>query len=539
MARQFHRFIMKACAALCALTLGACVTTQGPGGSGDAAADKTGFTTALPAPAERKWPGLEADIVGQRSRAYGLVNFPVAEAYLNDLLAKIKRTAGVPDWPGRVYVVPSPALDAYATGAGNIYIAMSWLTTAESEDEIFALLAHEFGHVYLHYHSIDNVLAGTDALAQVALLGVALATRSDMGSAKLSTMALGYSVGREYGSSSWGKSQEVAADEFGMRIAVRAGYSYEYGFKTLLERLDTWETDNEQRKAAQEAAFFAEANRLGREKAIADAKARGQTASAALASQQGNTAEFSARMQKGVEKLTDAIKFENKHPPVSERIDNLAQIVDKNPSLFADQAPVVAPLKRLRQKPEFVEITKNYGDAFEAMRDVGSAKAAALVKSARKGRTRTHAYPVMAAYQVERYRITHGIVDSPAGATASGILLDNLGSAQNSAWRLVVTRVDDLKTLGQRDKAIAELDAAWATYAKGPYAWPDYISRIGELKGWDKAKALASACSSTFSFEAKACAEAALTPAERAEREQRSKQQGEQLANKMAGKLFK
>lgn len=536
--RSYH-FPRRIIIIICCLPLAACVTTLGSGGFRDGENEKAGFTTSLPTPAEIKWAASEADVIGQRARAYGLVKFPVAEAYLNDLLKKIKRTAGVPDWPGRVYILPTPALEAYATGAGNIYVAISWLSEAESEDELFALLAHEFGHVYLHYHRVDSVLDDTDRLAQIALLGVALASRSNPSSSNLLTASLGYSVGREFGYSTWAKTQEVAADEFGMKISVLAGYSYEYGFKELLERLDSWEKKNEENKATQEAALYAEANKWGQEKEAADAKARGAKTSEQMMALSGASHEFSARLGVGITKISDALKFEQKHPPVSERIDNLALVVEKNPDVFKDQAPVLAPLKRLRQKPEFVEITKNYKDAFEAMRNIASAKAYGLAKSARKGRTRNHAYPVMAAYQVERFRVTRGMPESAIGANASGILLDNIKSPDDSAWKVVITRVDDLKALGQRDKAIAELDAAWLTYSKGANAWPDYIRRIGELKSWNNAKALAATCSKTFTTEAKTCADAALTPQERAEMEQRTKQQGEQVANKLVGKMFK
>ncbi|MEG1769784.1 MAG: M48 family metalloprotease, partial [Comamonas sp.] len=120
---------------------------------------------ALPAPEARTWPDPAQDMLNQRARGFGLVNAPEAQGYLNGLLARIKAAALVPQWPGEVYLLAQSSLSAYATGAGNIYISLPWLQSVQSEDELVALLAHEFGHIYLHYHSLEGASASADPAA--------------------------------------------------------------------------------------------------------------------------------------------------------------------------------------------------------------------------------------------------------------------------------------------------------------------------------------------------------------------------------------
>ncbi|MFW8188810.1 M48 family metalloprotease, partial [Klebsiella pneumoniae] len=64
------------------------------------------------------------------------------------------------------------------TGAGNIYLSIGWLSSAESEDEIVAILSHEFGHIYLDYHQLEAANTTSDQVATLAALGVALAQKA-------------------------------------------------------------------------------------------------------------------------------------------------------------------------------------------------------------------------------------------------------------------------------------------------------------------------------------------------------------------------
>lgn len=57
-----------------------------------------------------------------------------------------------------MHILVIDALSAYATGAGNIYLSLPWLDSVESDDELVALLSHEFGHISLHYHQLGGAV---------------------------------------------------------------------------------------------------------------------------------------------------------------------------------------------------------------------------------------------------------------------------------------------------------------------------------------------------------------------------------------------
>lgn len=98
----------------------------------------------LPPAPKHTWQNLNEDLNNHRADGWGLVSMPEMEQYLNGLLYKIKATTGTTDWPGAVHITAETSLNASSSAAGNIYISLGWLQSAESEDEIFAILSHEF-----------------------------------------------------------------------------------------------------------------------------------------------------------------------------------------------------------------------------------------------------------------------------------------------------------------------------------------------------------------------------------------------------------
>ncbi|MGQ3004441.1 MAG: M48 family metalloprotease, partial [Hydrogenophaga sp.] len=117
-------------------------------------------------------------------------------------------------------VLASHALDAYATGAGNIYVSLSWLTDMESEDELVALLSHEFAHIYLHYHQLESAVADADTVTSVLGLGVALTLKTGEAARwnKVDTLLTTYTLGRGLVTTIYSQSEESAADRFSLSL---------------------------------------------------------------------------------------------------------------------------------------------------------------------------------------------------------------------------------------------------------------------------------------------------------------------------------
>lgn len=241
-------------------------------GVGDKFSNSIKPTSNLPPTTERKWPDIQQDLLNQQARGFGLARMPELEGYLNGLLAKIKTAAGVPAWPGSVYLLATPTLEAYATAAGNIYISPSWVTSAESEDEIVALLSHEFGHVYLHYHQVADVVEGGNQTAQIAAVGLAIAKNKTIGNAwtPVDSLVFGYVAGRDLMVGDYGRSEEIESDSFGLNISLKLGYSYDHGIKAFLERISTWEESNSKRREIERTKLVATIQQQARE----DAKKR-------------------------------------------------------------------------------------------------------------------------------------------------------------------------------------------------------------------------------------------------------------------------
>jgi len=78
-----------------------------------------------------KWPLREADEV---------------TTYLRDLGRRSARDAGIRRANWRFYVVRDRSYNAFSLGAGKILITEGTILKSTSEEELIAVLAHEFGH---------------------------------------------------------------------------------------------------------------------------------------------------------------------------------------------------------------------------------------------------------------------------------------------------------------------------------------------------------------------------------------------------------
>ncbi|HKR45855.1 MAG TPA: M48 family metalloprotease, partial [Paraburkholderia sp.] len=203
----------------------------------------------LPPPPAHTWPDATQDLNDHRADGWGLVSMPEMEQYLNALLQKIKVATGTADWPVTVHITSDTSLNASSTAAGNIYIPLGWIMSAQSEDEIFAILSHEYGHIYLNHYALYNVRNAGDASAILAGVTWSVVNRNvvDRGWNGLDKIMLVQSIGTTVLMPAWQRSIEEQADLFGATVSLRCGYSYIYGFKAFLERIDSYDTESRER----------------------------------------------------------------------------------------------------------------------------------------------------------------------------------------------------------------------------------------------------------------------------------------------------
>jgi len=491
----------------------------------------------LAPPQPRVWPDTSQDVLNQRARGFGLVNAPELQRYLDGLYARIKAQAGVPAWPGGVHIVANESLEAYATAAGNIYVSLPWLTSVESEDELVALLSHEFGHVYLHYHQLEGAIQGADMAAGTVGVGVLLVKKTGQiaGWNQLDSLMAAYSLGKGLATTLYSRSQESAADSFGLNLSLKMHYSYEHGLKAFLERIASWEDGNREREARRQAQLLAAIRADAITKAHKTAGAGGKAPDAIQMRVAQTTGELQgsldATFQSWSQKLGQTVnKLRSDHPDITERIDALAHAVEAAPGAQADADPVLAPLLAARKEKRTAATLEHYTLAFRAMGAPDDPASVAMARRAAEAPTATHAVPLFALYTV--------LGQQPAAhprrvADPGQILEANFGAEQDRAWKLYAMRATGLKASSGAPAAKKVMESGLAYFGKAEDAWPDAIRFYGETQGWDEAKRRAGECGKLFHNASARCNAAALSPAEQAEVDRKTKAKAENLVDKV------
>lgn len=491
----------------------------------------------LPAPTQRAWPNAQQDVINQRARGSGLINAPEARKYLNTLYARIKTAAGVPEWPGEVHIAAQSTLQAYATAAGNIYISLPWLTSVESEDELVSLLAHEFGHVYLHYHQLEGAIDAADTTAGFLALGVALATQSAQaaGWSQVDTLKVSYDLGKTLATALYSQSEEVAADRVALNLTHKMGYSYEHGPKAFLERLSTWEEKSDGMAAEKQKALLAAL----REKTLAESARRNPRTNNELGNaMEGARAELQAGINVGgTQMMSDLVKafgtLTSSHPDTVKRQDTLARLADAAPELQTDKAPVTAPLKAMQSERRTGQILKNYALAYQALESPDSPQALAWARQATAAPTNTHLVPLLALFTVANDQPTP-VRGLPRDLTQ--LFEANINSTDDRAWYAYTERSTRLKQRGQRADATRVVERGMAHFAQAEDILPFAVKHYGETEGWAKAKERAQDCGRRFPGMAKRCNVAALSPSETAAVKQQEQLKAGQLVDKVIKK---
>jgi hypothetical protein len=342
-------------------------------------------------------------------------------------------------------------------------------------------------------------------------------------------------LGRGLVTTVYGRSQESAADAFGLNISLKLGYSYEHGLKSFLERLASWEDANAQREKEVNEKLLQAIRQQAKDKMLAGNPPPNNALSQAMAQASGDlSGSMAASLQEVFLKLgkaTEAIRSD--HPPIVERIDVLDAAVEPFPDLQGDQPPVAAPLQKARQDKRTAALLANYASAFKAINAPQDPASVELARKSTLAPTATHAVPLFAYYTV--------LNAQPASAKARKIdpgqvLEANFASDADRSWITYQQRSSKLQAAQLIPAAKKVMDQGLAYFQNAEEAWPQAIRFYGETQGWDEAKRMAQTCRQNFRRQIQSCNLAAATPAERAETERQSKEKAEQIAKKITKK---
>jgi predicted Zn-dependent protease len=123
------------------------------------------------------------------------------------------------------HLVNSKTLNAFTTGGEHMYIYAELMTQCETEDELAAVMAHEYGHVYArHVHKgMNRQFIGLGAAVAGAGIGYAVGGKDNRaeGAAIGGTLGL---VGGQFLEMGYTRADEAQADELGFMFYTRAGW---------------------------------------------------------------------------------------------------------------------------------------------------------------------------------------------------------------------------------------------------------------------------------------------------------------------------
>jgi predicted Zn-dependent protease len=148
------------------------------------------------------------------------------EEYQSGLLRK-RISKEDPTWmfnDVQFHLVNSDTLNAFTTGGKHVYLYSELFTTAQTEDEFAAVVAHEFGHIYgRHVHnSMNNQYGIIGAAVGAGVLGYALGGDDREQIAMLAGGAT--LVGGQLWGLGYSRDQESEADDLGFTFYTNAGW---------------------------------------------------------------------------------------------------------------------------------------------------------------------------------------------------------------------------------------------------------------------------------------------------------------------------
>lgn len=208
-------------AAALLLTLGGCASLEHVGAPPLATSVpvEAPRTLSIDSPASLEAKRLAATFGGE-------YRAPAAEAYLNDILAKLAQASETPgETVYKVTILNSPVINAFALPSGNLFLTRGLLALANDSAEIAAVMAHEIGHVTArHAYARAEREKEAAVVSQAASIIQSRQKGEEVEALKKQTLA-GFS-----------RQQELEADGIGIRVIARAGYD-PYGASRFLTSL--------------------------------------------------------------------------------------------------------------------------------------------------------------------------------------------------------------------------------------------------------------------------------------------------------------
>jgi predicted Zn-dependent protease len=170
---------------------------------------------------------------------------PAIEAYLNDLGYKLVSHSPGSQRVFDFFVLQDPTVNAFALPGGHIGVHTGLITTADSEAELAAVLAHEISHVTQQH--LSRMIASQDRTFWPTMAALAVAILASRSNPSAGTAAIaGVQALSMQSQLSFSREYEKEADRMGFDVMQSAGYD-PHAMASFFERLQRsnrlYETD--------------------------------------------------------------------------------------------------------------------------------------------------------------------------------------------------------------------------------------------------------------------------------------------------------
>lgn len=149
----------------------------------------------------------------------GAVDDPVLTRYVNEIGAELATytEAENPDLPWEFTLLDSEVINAFALPGGKVFISRGLMQEMTNEAQLAGVLGHEIGHV-----TARHVSSRISEQMLVAGLGAVIVGTAEEDNQRIVGLIVG--VGGNGFLLSFGREDELQADNLGMRYMSRAGY---------------------------------------------------------------------------------------------------------------------------------------------------------------------------------------------------------------------------------------------------------------------------------------------------------------------------
>ncbi|MEM6260252.1 MAG: M48 family metallopeptidase [Planctomycetota bacterium] len=141
--------------------------------------------------------------------------------YVRDMGGRLAAQSEMPDIDWEFYILDSQVINAFALPGGKVFISRGLMEKMDNEAQLAGVIGHEIGHVTARH---GNERMGKAMIAQGVILaaGIGGAVSDEEW---LQVLGVGTAVGGQLFLLKYSRSNELEADELGVRYMARSGYN--------------------------------------------------------------------------------------------------------------------------------------------------------------------------------------------------------------------------------------------------------------------------------------------------------------------------